>query len=73
MNRAAQEREVDRAMAAGRRQLAAVRREVWPEHGGELPDEFSPDKLNEYVEQLEAALVGQASALSFTGSALGRL
>lgn len=47
----------------GRRAVAVIRREIWPEHGGNFPDDgASPDEINRYIEALESAVAGSAMA-----------
>lgn len=61
---------VDESLAHGRRAVAEVRREIWPEYGGEWPDEATPDEMNRYIEALEHAVAGRAAAISLIGGAL---
>lgn len=64
-------KEVDEAVSAGDRDLAAVRREVWPDLGGDVPEDgCSPDDLMRYIEALESQVRGQGAALRFIGRSL---
>lgn len=61
---------IDESLAHGRRAVAEVRREIWPEYNGEWPEETTPDEMNRYIEALESAVAGRAAAISLIGGAL---
>lgn len=54
----------------GRRAVAEVRREVWPEYGGDWPEEPTQNEINEYIELLEAAVAGRTAAMHMIGRSL---
>jgi hypothetical protein len=59
--------ELELDMERGRRALAEVRRDVWPCHGGEMPEEPTHDEMHRYLEALEAKVAGSAMAMSLIG------
>jgi hypothetical protein len=57
-------------MARGRRAVAEVRRDIWPDYDGAWPEEPTQDEINRYIEALESKVAGSAMALGFAGRML---
>lgn len=64
-------RNVERGLDRGRAELARIRREVWPDCGGYLPEEPTLGETERYMSLLESEVVGKTMAMSMIARTLG--